>query len=76
MSSCEKCWIDAARNMTGSQPEEYHRLLNDPSRPPCTPEQQAGPDASECPNCKRWTLHQITHEPMCGCDANLTKADK
>jgi hypothetical protein len=62
MSSCEKCWIDA--QLLGMQ---YSKFVN--SRPPCTPEQQAGPDAGECPVCHRKTLHQHTREPMCGCGA-------
>jgi hypothetical protein len=33
----------------------------------CTGEEQAGPDAGECPVCHRKTLHQHTGEPMCGC---------
>jgi hypothetical protein len=45
MPACEKCWGDAfiASKISGrSQPEEYHRLLDERSESPCTPEQQAG----------------------------------
>lgn len=63
MSSCEKCWVDSEGGA------DYHRLLleRDAAKRVCTPEEQAGPDAGECPFCKRRTLHQYTAEPMCGC---------
>ena len=59
MSSCEKCWEDARGDH-----DRYQKLL---ARRLCTPEEQAGPDAGECPVCHRMTLHQWTKEPMCGC---------
>lgn len=75
MSSCEKCWSDA-RNGAGSVVEEYQLLLIE-RHPGCTPEQQAGKHAGECPECKRRTIHQITREPMCGCEvASLARKDK
>lgn len=63
MSTCEKCWAD-----TGGGPE-YFALLEErgTNGPLCTPEEQAGPDAGECPACKRKTIHQYTGQPMCGC---------
>lgn len=61
MSTCEKCWADAA---TGA---DYYRLLNERAFNPCTPEEQAGPGAGQCPACTRRTLHQHTGEPMCKC---------
>jgi len=64
MSACEKCWHDAHRGPQFSVAEEYARLISE--RPPCTPEEQAGPDAGTC-RCGRKTLHQHTGEPMCGC---------
>jgi hypothetical protein len=68
MSSCEKCWADK------DGPGDYQRLLKerDASGHTCTPEQQAGPDATECPVCKRMTAHQHTGELMCGCDYDPT----
>ena len=62
MSTCEKCWRDAG--LTG----DYWSLLNERNKNPCTPEEQAGPDAGKCPECGRMTLHQLTGEPMCGCE--------
>ena len=64
MSACEKCWADK------DGPGDYMRLLTerDASGHVCTPEQQAGPDAGECPVCHRMTLHQHTGQPMCGCE--------
>ena len=63
MSACEKCWRDSR---SADEPNvEYVRLIE--SRQ-CTPEEQAGPDADECPVCERMTKHQHTGELMCGCD--------
>lgn len=62
MSTCEKCWADAH-----SVADEYVRLLRERRDHPCSPEEQAGPNARECPWCGRMTLHQHTGEPMCGC---------
>lgn len=65
MSSCEKCWADAYRLELageGSQPRIYERLIVERKDKPCTPEQQAGPDARICLDCKRKTVHQITGE--------------
>jgi len=67
MSSCEKCWRDAHRGPQYSVAEEYSRLIDERKDTPCTPEEQAGPDAKVCPTCTRKTLHQYTGEPMCGC---------
>lgn len=62
MSCCEKCYVDSMA--TGRR---YMDLLEERKANPCTPEEQAGPDAGECPKCHRKTLHQHTREPMCGC---------
>lgn len=67
MSACEKCWRDAHRGPEFSVAEEYERLMDERRDHPCTPEEQAGPDAQRCPACGRMTLHQYTAEPMCGC---------
>lgn len=70
MSSCEKCWRDSMRaeNSDGEcGPTAYHRLLAERKGNPCTPEEQAGPDAARCPQCKRMALHQYTGECMAGC---------
>lgn len=64
--SCEKCWRDA-----GGDPERYRELLNarDKAGTRCTPEEQAGPDATECPGCKRKTVHQLAKVCMTfGCE--------
>ncbi len=63
MSSCEKCWSNAYTPW-GNQADEYTKLIEEHT---CTPEQQAGRDAIKCPKCDRWTIHQYTLEPMCGC---------
>jgi ribosomal protein L37E len=62
MATCERCWAQSygARD----QAEEYRRLLlvND-----CTPEQQAGPEATRCPKCETLTCHQHTGQCIvCG----------
>ena len=68
MSSCEKCWHDsrwAARFFDGIGPDPYQKLLHERvGEDECTPGEQAGPDAAECPECKRKTLHQHTGECM------------
>ena len=67
MSSCEKCWRDAHRGPQYSVADEYARLVDERRDSPCSPEEQAGPEASECTSCHRMTVHQHTREPMCGC---------
>jgi hypothetical protein len=57
MSSCEKCWADA-----GGDADRYAALIKE--RHPCTPQEQAGPDAKWCPDCGEMTLHQHTGECM------------
>ena len=70
MSSCEKCWSDSAYDRmgwNGESPSPYHELLkrrNGITEPECTPEQQAGEDATVCPTCGRKCLHQWTGECM------------
>lgn len=60
MSSCEKCWVDA-----GGDVGLYQELVERRGRfALCTPEDQAGPGAEDCPKCGRRTLHQITGECM------------
>jgi len=63
---CEKCWADAARaaGPYGDQVDEYRRLCRERKDNPCTPEEQAGPDAEWCPVCGRKTLHQHTGQCM------------
>jgi hypothetical protein len=61
MSACEKCWRDSRYD------DNYSEIVASRASNPCTPEEQAGPDASQCPGCQRYTLHQHTGEPMCGC---------
>jgi hypothetical protein len=65
MSACEKCWRDSQGYLV-----PYSQLLKERAGDhACTPEQQAGESATQCPSCKRMTLHQYTGEPMCGCEA-------
>ena len=64
MASCERCWAEAFRlSYVGpkSQAEYYFELIQKRN---CTPEQQAGPDAQECPVCHRKTIHQVIGECM------------
>ena len=62
MASCEKCWNDAYTrthtNPMKGQAGHYQDLINERKENQCTPEQQAGPDATICPSCKRITMHQ------------------
>ena len=68
MPSCEKCWNDAFWmsyiDPDKTQAEYYTEIIKERKDSPCTPEQQAGPDAEECPKCKRKCLHQCTHDCM------------
>ena len=64
MSSCEKCWSDAHGDPYVSVAERYQALIEERRATPCSPEEQAGPDAGQCPRCLRHTLHQHTHECM------------
>jgi hypothetical protein len=80
MSSCEKCWRDsrwAARFFDGTGPDPYRKLVSERvGEDACTPEEQAGPDATECPACQRKTVHQHTH--LCqtpGCALGEYKAE-
>ncbi len=75
MSACEKCWKDAHLYAGLSVTDEYQRLINERKDNPCTPEEQAGDDAKECPSCKRMTVHQHTDEPMCGCAPHRRSSD-
>lgn len=68
MSSCEKCWSD--HYVLGI---DYGDLVKQREANPCTPEEQAGPDATQCPTCQRLTLHQSTGECMYGCGAALRR---
>ena len=61
MSVCEKCWSDSRTT------NDYFRLLKERESSPCSPEEQAGPDAGECKGCGRKTVHQHTGQLMCGC---------
>lgn len=67
MSTCEKCWVDSYDPYTGH--ERYFELSRERTAAgrQCTPEEQAGPGAEQCPACQRMSLHQYTREPMCGC---------
>lgn len=70
MPSCEKCWNEANRNslfgLVNSMPEEYSRLIKINK---CTPEEQAGEDATTCDICDRKTVHQYARICMiCGKD--------
>ena len=63
MSGCEKCWSDA-QSSVGDVAERYHELIAERKATPCTPEQQAGPDATICATCGQRTAHQFTGECM------------
>ena len=60
MASCEKCWRDA-----GGDPDRYHELIHERNGTPyeCTPEQQAGEDATTCRKCDRVSVHM--HVGVC-----------
>ena len=74
MSACEKCWRDSAS--ADDHAGRYAELMieRELADKVCTDEEQAGPDAGECPVCHRMTLHQYTREPMCGCSPESESA--
>ena len=81
MASCEKCWEDACMleysERRKSRAEYYHDLIAERKDNPCTPEQQAGMDAKECPKCGRMTIHQYAHVCMnCGFKKMKNKMEK
>jgi len=50
-----------------SQTEHYQDLIEERKDKPCTPEQQAGHDATVCKKCGRKTVHQYARVCMnCG----------
>jgi hypothetical protein len=67
MASCEKCWNDSFTLTYGTSEDRvecYQQLIKERN---CTPEEQAGPDANQCPICKRKAVHQIINECIaCG----------
>ncbi len=74
MPSCEKCWddsrLDSERGLVEGE-TAYKRLLRarEAAGVSCTPEQQAGPDATLCEKCDRMTRHQHCRICMvCGDD--------
>jgi hypothetical protein len=79
MSACERCWRDSrwAENFGDGAYAKLVAQRNGIIDDRCTPEEQAGPDATECPACKRKTVHQHTH--LCqtpGCKLGEYLADK
>lgn len=78
MASCERCWADANGNggygyyRAGGRVEyaDLVKIRNGVTERECTPEEQAGPGATECPKCYRKTMHQICRDtcmnPACG----------
>lgn len=68
MPSCEKCWMDSAPlgdSGTDDHAAAFRALVDarDAKGETCTPEEQAGIDAEECPLCHRDTIHQ--HARVC-----------
>lgn len=71
MASCERCWSRAMGDA-----RRYLRIIEerDAAGLVCTPEEQAGPDATECPKCHRMSAHQLCRICMaCGHDPDLDR---
>lgn len=67
MSTCEKCWSDSAWHRLIGDGDSYQELVakrNVTTEHKCTPEEQAGESAQDCPKCGRRCLHQWTGECM------------
>lgn len=60
MPTCEKCWADSRMRAWNGEDLAYSNLVIERQRAGrvCTPEEQAGPDATECDACHRQTRHQ------------------
>lgn len=67
MPACEKCWRDS-----GGDHERYLELIEERYETPCTAEEHAGPDATWCEYCKRFTVHQYA-EVCVICDSKPTE---
>lgn len=61
MASCEKCWADAFDYGMSDQTENYRRLVKERN---CTPEEQAGEDATKCLECNLISVHQYVRVCM------------
>lgn len=62
MPSCERCWAN-------SRVHDNYREVLEQNEGLCTPEEQAGPEATECEYCNRRTRHQHCGICMnCGAD--------
>jgi hypothetical protein len=71
MASCERCWRDSYGN-----PDRYTELVRSRT---CTPEDQAGDSAGNCPTCGRKTVHQYCHvcmNPDCSSNALLDRQEE
>ncbi len=60
MPSCEKCWADSRLDEMRGVECAYTKLVDARTArgQVCTPEEQAGPDATLCEHCNRMTRHQ------------------
>lgn len=66
-TACEKCWHDAHNGPGTDVAEAYLRLIRERASSPCTPEEQAGPDAPLCEYCDRRTVHPYVRKcVICG----------
>ncbi len=73
MAACERCW-NRAYSPFGGQIARYHELLKFHT---CTPEEQAGPNAQECPVCRRKSVHQFAKVcVICHWDLALTNQEE
>lgn len=72
MSTCEKCWRESA-SLDGDHAERYSALIDKRAEKPCTPEEQAGPEAERCETCGRMVRHQYSGECMAGCSPSVIR---
>jgi hypothetical protein len=76
MPSCEKCWADSRLAEMRGVECAYTKLVDARTArgEVCTPEEQAGPDATRCERCDRMTRHQ--HCRICmNCGAGAPKEE-
>ncbi len=80
MTACEKCWSDSWSDPDRrvSHAEAYRALveLRNAKGEECTPEQQAGAQATLCEGCERMTQHQHCGVcTICGMEGSKPKQE-
>jgi hypothetical protein len=75
--TCEKCWRDSAMYRLRGVGVSYRDLVDERrGAAACTPEEQAGSDATVCEHCGRGAVHQHVRICVaCGWQAPLVQSE-